>query len=279
MAAQFAYNPPLDPTLSVEDQQRVLDAYGLEFFDSTFSRRRSGMLEGRTLPAGVRTDKIDLAFARGGALTIDDFEENGPARNAFGGANRWAGVQAQESVFAASVEVAEYPGAAVFQLPESPRNGTSYSFEGRTRGLVLSGAAGTYTFSLGGPKDLRGAEIWIRAAELARNSHLLPQGPQSASPPARFDVGLVSVGPLGRVTAWVGTEQVGGVSAPYRIPGDSRDPLARSVLKTLVFPVGCFSRQAPLLDLSRISEIILRPRTPSVMFAIDDVQIVPSNSP
>jgi hypothetical protein len=263
-----------------QEQQDVLDAYGLAFFQSAFSGEPSPLLEGRAVLPRVRRDLVEVSFARDNALVVDDFEAPGLGRNRLGQRNSWSNLLVQEVVFAGSAldRDAAYPGGALFSVPEAPNGTTSYSFEGLTRGIVISGGTGLFRLSLGGPTNLVGMEVSLRAAALARDPHL----PANVVPPGRepsgeFDLGLVSRWAFGATTtSWVGSAQVGGVSVPYRKrappwSGGQTWWYARSVLKTLIFPVSCFSTMSPLFDPRHVVEIVLRPRNAQAYIAFDDI--------
>ncbi|MFI5980336.1 hypothetical protein ACIBEA_05595 [Streptomyces sp. NPDC051555] len=238
------------PVVTRQEHERILDAYGSAFFRAALlGHDTAGFLDGRQRPPGVRSDLVQPSAARQGAVTVDDHEDgNAVTLNSLAlPTAQWGGMTADEYVFG-----------------QSP-NAYNQSFFGLSRGMVAEPREEGATFrSSLGAMDLRGAEIWLRVAEVYRG--FLPPDP------AGFRLGLEDAG---GTTRWVDSDSVGGVPRPCFRPDD----LTKTMLRTLRFRSACFrageSESESDLMLHKIVAVLIRCDRPGLpVLAFDDLQIV-----
>lgn len=228
------------PVLSRNAHERVLLAYGCAFFRAAvLGHATTGYLSGHMLSAGVATDHVHLSFERRGAFTVDHHE------NAGGIGINTLGMPTQQ-LFGLSAD--EY----VYSQTGGPTfNG---SFFGNTIGMVAETqrAGGTFRSRLDTERDLRGKEVWIRAAEVYNGSNV-PSGVTG------FELGLEDDK---GTTAWVDSEAVGGLPRPYDRRADDLakygDDRTKTMLKTLRFPAECFEKALDEFDIRRVVAVRLR---------------------
>jgi dienelactone hydrolase len=256
------------PLMSVGEHERILSAYGCALFRAALLGHATvGYLDGTVLPAGVSTHNVQLAFERRDLLTVDHHEDgNGVGANSLGQPTAQAGLSAGEYRFA----------------PPPLAGGGHYadSFFGDSRGLVAEPGdpGGVFTSELGGARDLTGAEIWIRAADVFRQR--MPRLPTS------FDLGLRDE--HGAV-AWVSSNDAGGLPLPFdraawdaarasRLRSDGLTTSTKTMLSTFRFQASCFVQPRGELRLDRVDAVLLRlagrDDDHARPIAFDDVQIV-----
>lgn len=242
------WTPPQPAVSSRAEHERVLSAYGCALYRSTLlGHATDAYLAGTALPAGVATQNVARAFARDKATTVDHFDDgNTIASNSLAQPNsQTGGIQADEYRF------------------DRPGTGPTFndSFYGLTTGMVVSPRrrGGTWRAQLRRPMDLRRREVWIRCAEVT-------DGQGVAAEPTGFKLGLEDEQ---GVTAWVDSDDVGGVPRPYpRNPG-----MIKTLLSTLRFRGGCFQARERF-DARRIVAILVRcDRKEPRPIAFDDLQV------
>jgi dienelactone hydrolase len=243
------------PLLTRGDHERILSAYGCAFFRALLrGDATTGFLEGRVTPSGVPVSKVHLSHEREKALTVDNVEDgNGIGLNSLGAANSLSGgITANEHGFGQGAPAAF--------------NG---SFFGRSTGIVALNkepGSGAIRFALTGSTSLAGTEVWIRIAEVV----------QSAALPATahgFELGLED---SGGTVVFVNSDDVGGVPRPFdRSPFPPSKSQTKTMLSTLRFPPGCFTRPGSKLAIDKVMAIRVRLNRPDRRpLAIDDLQVV-----
>jgi hypothetical protein len=140
---------------------------------------------------------------------------------------------------------------------EFRQHGKTYtgSFYGDTVGMVLVAASeattAAFRTSLISGTDLRGTEVWVRAAEVYDSAVGIP--PDAAG----FKIALADAS---GTVAWLDSDDVGGVPRPYdRSAFDPGLDYTKTMLTTLRFPARCFGSAGSRLDLRNVDAILLRP--------------------
>jgi hypothetical protein len=234
------------PIMSRPDHEHVLSTYGCALFRAAFlGHGTTGVLAHRVIPGEVIAGNVDLSFEWEKQTDVDHHEDgNGIGANSMGGPTSQSG----------GLVADEYP----FRRGGGAFNGTFY---GNTIGMVAQNKdpGGQFRSELDTARDLRGLEVWIRAAEVSNG----------ASPPAWATGFQLALEDRGGLLAWVDTDQVGGVPRPYDRPRSKTMP------NTFRFPADCFTDVEPNLDLANIQAIRLRlDRKDSRALAFDVLQIV-----
>jgi subtilisin family serine protease len=245
------HGPPVMPRAAHE---RILDAYCCAFFRHLLlGHATRKFLSGDALPAApTRSGQVFISFERPGQVTVDDFQHSGT--NSLGQPNTVAGgLNAIEYLF-------NQAGPLTFNA----------SFFGDTAGLVEQSRPGMLRLQLPAATDVTGKEVWIRAAEVWNGTSV----PTAAT---GFALGLEDAG--GR-TVWVDSDDVGTLLRPYdRKADDLADPmvatdLTKTMLATMRFPAGCFTRSAGLFDIRQVRALLVRTRPDERPIAFDQLQIV-----
>jgi hypothetical protein len=241
------------------DHERILSAYGCAFFRAVLLGHPTvGFLEGTMLPPGVLTNEVHLSFKKKGQTTADDHQDgNGIAVNSMAAPTTQSnGLVATENPFA--------QGAA---------GRFNDSFFGNTIGMVArsEGKMGTFRSAFDARRDLRGKQIWIRAAEVYEQS--VPPGATGFLLGLEDDNGVV---------VWVDSDGVGGLPRPldrraFDLAAYNRDK-TKTMLRTLRFPIECFKsprRPRRPFNNRRVRAVLLRlSRGDRRAIAFDDLQIV-----
>ena len=234
------------PVMARNDHERVLSTYGCALFRAALlGHGTTAVLANRIIPGGVMAGNVHLSFEWEKQTDVDHHEDgNGVGQNSMGGPTSQSG----------GLVADEFP----FRQSGGAFNGTFY---GNTIGLVAENKdpGGQFRSELGDRRDLRGLEVWLRAAEVSDGS----------SPPAGatgFELGLEDAQGL---VAWVDSDDVGGLPRPYDRPRPKTMP------NTFRFPADCFTDMEPSLDLANIRAIRLRlARRDGRPLAFDVLQIV-----
>lgn len=245
------------PVMSRHQHERILLAYGCAFYRAALAgHATTAFLSGRTLPPDVPAGDVHLSFERDGSQTVDHHDEaNGIGTNSLGKpTSQSGGLTADEFVFRRSA-------AGSFNA----------TFFGNTRGMVAQSreASGQFRSQLDDPQDLRGREVWVRAAEVY-NGTSVPAGATG------FQLGLEDAA---GVVAWVDSDGVGGLPRPYDRRADDLmavgSDFTKTMLKTLRFPVACFRDADGRFDPSRVRAVLFRlNRMDQRALALDVLQIV-----
>lgn len=136
------------------------------------------------------------------------------------------------------------------------------TFYGNSEGMVINdhNLDSTFTFNIK-KNDLKNKEIWLRVAEVNNNDTI-------SGNPSGFQLGLKD---SNGVLVFVDSDGVGGVPRPY-----DRPSVKKTMLKTLRFPVSCFSRAELRFKESSVVAVVIKCNRRSLQpaFAFDDIQIV-----
>jgi hypothetical protein len=241
------------PVMSRGEHEQILLAYGSALFRATLLGQISQLdyLLGKARPAGTRYEQVVLSHEIERRLVIDNHEErNGIGTNSLGRPTvQLGGLSADEFTFAQN----EQP------LPLNPGQ-YNPSFFGRSVGMVARPGGSTRQFRSEVPEtDLRGREVWIRAAEVFRGGQ--PPGGTG------FRLGLEDAS--GQI-AWLDSNDVGGLARPY-----FRNAEIKTMLQTLRFKAGCFAAANRAIDLGRIVAVRLHcNRSDERDLAFDDLHVV-----
>lgn len=228
------------PVLSRYAHERVLLAYGCAFFRAALlGHPTTDYLSEHVLPDSVATEQVYLSFERSGTFTVDHHENSG------GIGTNTLGMPTQQLFSLSADEYAfSQTGAPTFNS----------SFYGNTTGMVAETrrAEGTFRSQLDTERDLRNKEVWIRAAEVYNGSNM-PSGATG------FELGLEDDK---GTTAWVDSDEVGGLLRPYDRRADDlakygRD-FTKTMLKMLRFPTNCFKKARGEFDIHRVVAVRLR---------------------
>lgn len=238
---------PTPPVMSRSAHERVLAGYGAAFYRAALlGHATTGYLDGTWLPAGVATANVHLSFERSGQLTVDNHEDgNGIGVNSLGAPTQQAG----------GLSADEFPfrrGSGAFNS----------SFFGDSVGMVAEAGGDTRLFvqDLGGARDLRDQEIWIRVAEVY-------QGLDDAAATTGFRLGVRDANGS---EAWVDSDDVGILPRPFPRASHSM----KTMLETRRFKMDCLT-VGGRLDIGAIVAILLNcNRTDERALAFDDLQIV-----
>jgi hypothetical protein len=241
------------PVLPRADHERILTAYGCAFYRSVLLGHATDQyLAGYRNPAGVPHHHVYLSFMKQGQTTVDHHEDgNGIGKNSLNlMTGQSGGLNADEFPFAQAPAGGGAPGAF------------NDSFFGLTTGMVARpGATGRRFRSEIGTVDLRGTEIWIRAAEVVAQQGTVPAGASG------FQLGVEDVN---GVTALVDVDLVGGLPRPYDRPAPTK-----SMLNTIRFKAACFTVGQRRLQLSKVRALLIAcNRADKRATAFDDLQIV-----
>lgn len=234
------------PIMSRTDHERVLSTYGCALFRAALlGHETTGVLAHRIIPGGVMAANIDLSFEWEKQTDVDHHEDgNGIGKNSMGApTSQSGGLVADEFPFS--------QGVGAF-------NGT---FFGNTIGMVAENKdpGGQFRSELDKVRDLRGVEVWLRAAEVSTGSSPAPTA-------TGFQLALEDRDSL---VSWVDSDDVGGVPRPYDRPWPKTMP------NTFRFPADCFTDVEPNLDLANIQAIRLRlDRKDGRALAFDVLQLV-----
>lgn len=229
------------PVQSRYSHEQVLLAYGCAFFRAALLGHSTDIyLSGHVLPAGVATDQVHLSFERKGTFTVDHHENSG------GIGTNTLGMPTQRLFSLTADEFAlSQTGAPTF----------NDSFYGNTTGMVAETrrAVGTFRSQLDTERDLRGKEIWLRAAEVYNGYNVPPNT-------TGFELGLED--DKGTI-AWVDSDEVGGLPRPYDrraddMAVDPRTDFTKTMLKTLRFASECFEKARDEFDIRRVVAVRLR---------------------
>ena len=241
------WTSPQPGVMARGDHERILSAYGCALFRGTLlGHDTTPYLVGDSLPTGVMSQHVHLSFEREGTLTVDNHEDgNTIHQNSLGQpTQQLLGMSADEFTFA------QAPGAF------------NNSFYGQSTGMVIEpGRPGRiFRSDLGGPENLDGHEVWIRAAEVTDGFNV-PAGATG------FELGLEDTN---GIQGWVDSDEVGSLPRPY----PRNRGMIKTMLKTLRFKGACFQEQRGF-DIQRIQAILIRcDRRDERALAFDDLQIV-----
>jgi hypothetical protein len=265
--------------MSKDEQKAILKAYGCAFFRTVLhghKRRLAGhqmrkFLEGLEIPPGVtRFRDVHISFEclesfeRRRSITVDDNESPDIRRNTRGQTNTWAG--------GLTVQRCEFVQTGCRLVQTGGAITINKTFHGNTRGMVARSSlkSGRFKWVLGGPIDLRGREIRIRAAEVY-DGLSVPVGATG------FKLGLADVRDK---RGFVDSNDVGGLPRPYDRSADDLamfgSDFTKTMLKTLRFPVSCIvARAEPGFDATKVRAIVLwMDRNDGRELAFDQLQIV-----
>ena len=238
---------PLASIITRYDHERILSVYGCAFYRNTLKgHTTSQFLSGYALPTGAATNNVHLSFEKTKVKTIDNFEDGNTINtNSMGGTNVPSGLGANEYHFR--------------QVSSGVFNSTFY---GNSEGMVINdhNLDSTFTFNIK-KNDLKNKEIWLRVAEVNNNDTI-------SGNPSGFQLGLKD---SNGVLVFVDSDGVGGVPRPY-----DRPSVKKTMLKTLRFPVSCFSRAELRFKESSVVAVVIKCNRRSLQpaFAFDDIQIV-----
>jgi len=258
--------------------ERVLSAYGCAFFRSTLLEHTAMLkyLTGEELPARVPNEHVHLSFEWNDdrRLIVDNHEDpNDIHKNSLH-------------------QPTDQHNLAAFEQAFTKSAGGNEKFFGDTNGMIIrvDEQNGVFRSSLGQPRDLTDAEVWVRVAEVRSGDNHFTQFPNSLG----FQLGLEDDK---CVAVWVDTDCIGGLARLFnRVDEIFSDWGAwlgsKTLLNTMRFPSSCFLKQErewarqecedeangaspPELDITRIVAILIRyNRQDERLLALDDLQIV-----
>ncbi|WP_018619738.1 alpha/beta hydrolase family protein [Spirosoma luteum] len=239
---------PMGVIVSRYQHERILSVYGCALFRNTLKgHATTQFLAGYALPSGALTDRVHLSFEKAKMPPIDNFEDgNGIGTNSMGGPNAAVSLGANEYSFR--------------QVTSGVFNPTFY---GNSEGMVLNdqNTNGTFTLTFKETLNLKGKEIWLRAAEVNTNGAL-------TGGPTGFQLGLKDAS---GVTVFIDSDGVGGLPRPY-----DRPSVKKTMLKTLRFPVSCFKAASRRFKETDVVALVIKCNRPSRQpaLAFDDIQLV-----
>jgi len=248
------------PIMARFDHERILSTYGCAFFRSVLlAHSTTGFLVGTMWPPGVLTSNVHLSFQQRGAITVDNHEDgNGIGVNSMG----------QPTTQSGGLTAAEHPFA------QGVPGRFNDSFFGNTVGMVAQskGTTGVFRSAFDTARDLRGLELWLRAAEVYNGSSV-PAGATGFSMGLEDDNGGV---------VWAASDNVGGLPRPldrraYDLAEWYATDKTKTMLKTLRFPAHCFKPVRPRtrFNLRRVRAALLKlDRGDRRALAFDDLQVV-----
>jgi dienelactone hydrolase len=241
------------PRMSRGDHESVLSVFGCAFFRQVLlGNNFLKTLTSQELPPGPPNTDIHISGELAGQRTVDDHEDADISVNTLGQRTVQRGVTAKQHPFEKS--------AGAFNA----------TFFGRTKGMVAQRTAAPALFrsELGRSVDVRGKEIWLRAAEVYNGSSV-PAGATG------FQLGLEDAA---GAQVFVDSDEAGGLPRPFdRRADDIRKfgvDLTKTLLKTLRFPAACFARGRKFDPAKVRAILILLNRTEKRPLAFDQLQIV-----
>ncbi|MFO0914380.1 MAG: hypothetical protein U0795_15575 [Pirellulales bacterium] len=233
--------------ISRADHEGILASYGSAFFRNVLlGHATDHYLAGYIKPQGVSHQHVYLSFEKQLQTTIDNHEDgNGVGVNSLGLATSQTG----------GLNANEFPFGQV-------AGAFNEFFFGESIGLVaLAGSPSRVFRTAIGERDLRGREIWIRAAEVVVRRGFVPNGATG------FKLGIEDVN---GISSFVDVDFSGGLPRPYPHPYSTK-----TMLSTIRFKADCFAVGNRRLAVDRIRAVLIAcDRSDERHLAFDDLQIV-----
>ncbi len=240
---------PLASVLLIFDHMQFILNYGGAFFRKTLLNQHKwiNILLGRQKPPGVNFSELHISAEKSPTLLVDDYEVGNITINSLTGSNK------ANAAFGGKNHDLKLNSTTIASA------GISNSFYGDTKGMIAQTTASTQEMSIDlvKEKDLRGKEIWLRAAEL----FMMPI-PSTSS---EFFLGLKD---SSGQTSYISVNQIGGLPHPFwRL-----DSFNKTMMKTFVFPTDCFLYANKNLKLNQIVAILIKhPNNSKIVY--DQIQI------